>query len=100
MSAEGHIPGSFRGVYPYVRLEPLPVRVDEDDNSHGRATDDRGERGDIVEFRFGGGVQYLKARQSFESLVFIRGDRCNCHTNIVGQIKLSSRPPGTGAELE
>ena len=55
--AERLLAGRLAPVETDPRLEPLPALVDQADQGHRRAAEVGGERGEIVEQRFGGGVQ-------------------------------------------
>lgn len=73
--AERLVTGSLVGVESHLRLEPLPVRVDQADEGDGRPADVGGEAGEIIKIGFCGGIQYLIIAQSLEPGVFVIGQR-------------------------
>ena len=71
MGAERHRPFGLPEADAPFRFEPLPVLVDEGDEGHRRATDLRGEQGQIVECRLGLGVEDAVAAKGRQAGLFI-----------------------------
>ena len=68
--------GQLRAV---MRLEPLAMFVEQDDERDARATEVGGETGQIVEGRFGFRVEDVIAAQRGQALRFIGRERCGFH---------------------
>ncbi len=75
MRAEAHRTRGRLHFGAHVRLEPLPVRVNQADHPYRRLGDARGEPGDRVQRRFGLGVEHLQLLQPAAAAQFVERQR-------------------------
>ena len=72
MGTEGHVARRFARRHSNLRLEPLPMGVNQTHQRDGSATDHGGKTGQIIEGVFGRRVEDVVSTQRVEARRFIR----------------------------
>ena len=79
VGAESGIARRFGEAEPDGGFEPLTVGVDQADEGNGGVADLRGERGEVIEVRFGGGVEQPAFTEDGETFLFVVRQWCGWH---------------------